>query len=108
MSAPRDPAGRSLPRASSSKCPSWTWSGIAARNFRNLRHPEIAEPDSLGPRAMVDNWSKLVLHDHKESEPKVDLFDLHDDPGETRDLSAERAEVVRTLKRPMRDWQASS
>lgn len=81
--------------------------GIATRNFRNLRHPKIAEIDFLGPRAVVDNRFKLVLHDRKDGAPKMELFDLRDDPGETRDLSAERPEVVRTLKRQIRDWQAS-
>jgi len=81
--------------------------GIPTRNFRNLRHPEITATDFLGPRAVVDNRFKLVLHDRKHGEPKAELFDLRDDPAETRDRSQEHPEIVRKLKQQMRDWQES-
>ncbi len=81
--------------------------GIPTRNFRNLRHPEIDASDFLGPRALVDDQFKLVLHDRKAGEPKVELFDLLDDPAETRDLSQEQPEIVDKLKQQMRDWQES-
>ncbi|MFW5693051.1 MAG: sulfatase [Thermoguttaceae bacterium] len=80
---------------------------IPTRNFRNLHHPEIGEADFLGPRAIADNRFKLVLHDGRDGEPKVELFDLHDDPGETRDLSGDRPEIVRAMKQQMRAWQES-
>ncbi len=81
--------------------------GIPTRNFRNLRHPEIDASDFLGPRAVVDNRFKLVLHDRKDGEPKVELFDLLDDPAETRNLSEEQPEIAHKLKQQMRDWQQS-
>jgi arylsulfatase A-like enzyme len=81
--------------------------GIATRNFRNLHHPEISEADRLGPRAAIDNRFKLVLHDRNDGEPKAELFDLHDDPAETRDLSREHPEITRQLKQQLRDWQES-
>ncbi|MDY0171067.1 MAG: sulfatase-like hydrolase/transferase, partial [Thermoguttaceae bacterium] len=81
--------------------------GIATRNFRNVRHPEITEADYLGPRAMLDNRLKLVLHDRKDGQSRVELFDLHDDPAETRDLSETHPDVVRAMKQQLRDWQES-
>ncbi|MDZ7617547.1 MAG: sulfatase-like hydrolase/transferase [Patescibacteria group bacterium] len=81
--------------------------GIATRNFQNLRHPAITEADFLGPRAVVDNRFKLVLHDRKDGPPKVELFDLRDDPGETRELATQRPDVLQTMSRQMRDWQTS-
>ncbi len=81
--------------------------GIPTRNFRNLHHPEIGEADFRGPRAIADNRFKLVLHDGRDGKSKVELFDLYDDPGETRDLSAEHPEIVRAMKQQMRAWQES-
>ena len=81
--------------------------GIATRNFRNLHHPAITEADFLGPRTLVENRFKLVLHDKKDGAPKAELFDLRNDPGETRDLSAEYPDRVRDMQNRMRDWQKS-
>jgi hypothetical protein len=43
--------------------------GVATRNFQNFHHPEIEPADFLGPRAVVDNRFKLVLHDRNQDEP---------------------------------------
>ncbi len=81
--------------------------GIATRNFRNWHHPEIEAADYLGPRAVVDNRFKLVLHDRKESGPRAELFDLLKDPAETNDLSNEQPEIVGAMKQQMHTWQQS-
>ncbi len=81
--------------------------GIATRNFRNFHHPEIGAADFLGPRAVVDNRFKLVLHDRKDGEARAELFDLPEDPAETRDLSGERPETVRAMKQQILVWQES-
>jgi arylsulfatase A-like enzyme len=81
--------------------------GVATRNFQNFHHPEIEAADFLGPRAVVDNRFKLVLHDRKQDEPRAELFDLLADPAETRDLSSEQPEIVRAMKQQMHTWQQS-
>ena len=81
--------------------------GIATRNFRNFHHPEITEADYLGPRAVVDNRFKLLIHDRSDGEPRVELYDLDDDPAESRDLSDQNREIARRLERQIGAWQES-
>ncbi len=38
---------------------------------------------------------------------RVELFDLRDDPGETRNLAADRPERATALRQRLRDWRAS-
>ena len=38
---------------------------------------------------------------------RVELFDLRDDPGETRNLAADRPEGATALRQRLRDWRAS-
>jgi arylsulfatase A-like enzyme len=38
---------------------------------------------------------------------RVELYNLRDDPGETRDLAADRPEVATALRQRLRDWRAS-
>ncbi|MEX2577476.1 MAG: sulfatase-like hydrolase/transferase [Verrucomicrobiales bacterium] len=81
---------------------------IATRNFRNYRHPEIREADYRGPRAMLGNRHKLVVHDGKEdADPKVELFDLRDDPAEEKNLAESHPEIADSMKKELRDWQQS-
>ena len=35
------------------------------------------------------------------------LFDLVEDPGETKDLAAEKPEIVEAMKKTLTQWQAS-
>ena len=37
----------------------------------------------------------------------MELFDLRDDPGETRNLAADRPESATALRQRLRDWRAS-
>lgn len=81
--------------------------GIATRNFINYRHPEISEVDYSGPRALVDNRYKLVLHEQKDGKVKEELFDLRADPAETKNLIAEKPDLAQPLRRQLREWQES-
>lgn len=77
------------------------------RNFRNFHHPDIDEADYRGPRVMLDNRFKLVLHDKKNGELKKELFELREDPAETRNLVETHPEKVKTMEQQLRQWQDS-
>ncbi|MBK8248460.1 MAG: hypothetical protein IPK85_13790 [Gemmatimonadetes bacterium] len=47
------------------------------------------------------DWKLLV------DGPSALLFNVREDPGEARDLAAQRPEVARRLARLLRDWNAS-
>jgi arylsulfatase A-like enzyme len=79
--------------------------GKPTRNFVNFRHPNVAEEDYRGPRAIIDGRFKLVIHDPKTGGPKHELFDLESDPGEKTDLLTTQPETAARLRQAMRHWQ---
>jgi arylsulfatase A-like enzyme len=81
--------------------------GVATRNFTNFHHPLLTPEDYKGARAIVEGRYKLVVHDKKEGEAKKELFDLLEDPGETRNLIKENREVAESLQKTMHEWQGS-
>lgn len=81
--------------------------GIATRNFTNFHHPPLTSEDYTGARAVVDRRYKLVVHEKKEGGAKRELFDLIEDPGETRNLIKEKREVAELLGKTLREWQDS-
>ncbi len=48
---------------------------IATRNFKNSHHPGIQERDFGGPRAILYNRYKLVIHGEANAEALRELFD---------------------------------
>jgi len=80
--------------------------GIPTRNFVNNRYTEIREEDFGGPRVILDNRHKLVIDGEKNS--GVELFDLHDDPGETKNLAKSKPELAKDLQSRLRKWQEST
>jgi len=81
--------------------------GIATRNFRNDHHPDIIETDYRGPRVMLGNQYKLVVHDTKVGDPAVELFDLRADPAEKSNLAESKQGIVKTMQAELRTWQQS-
>ena len=81
--------------------------GKATRDFRNVRQPPPADRDFLGPRAIIDGQMKLVIHDGKQAERRMELFDLEHDPAETRNLADQQPEARRRLEEALRAWQQS-
>ena len=57
----------------------------------------------LHVRAVVSDRMKLVGH---LGDRTIELFELGSDPGETRDLSAERPEEAARLRRALEEWTA--
>ncbi len=81
--------------------------GKATRDFRNFRHPTITETDYLGARAIIDGSFKLVIHDSKKGNPKLELFDLKSDPAEKTNLIEQQPATAKKLKSQLREWQQS-
>ena len=82
--------------------------GVATRTFRNVHHPEITPLDYLGPRVVLDNQYKLVIHDGESpEEPLIELFDMKADPSEDNNIAQEHPEVVDRMKRELATWQTS-
>lgn len=81
--------------------------GLRTRNFRNVKHPEIAEADYHGPRAVVGQRYKLVLDESGDGVSRRELFDLKADPAEKHNLAEEKPEIVRDMEQQMRAWQTS-
>lgn len=81
--------------------------GKATRDFKNHRHPALAEADYRGDRTLIEGDHKLVIHEaRKGGGARIELFDLKADPAEKDDLSARQPERVRDLQAKMREWQA--
>ncbi len=79
--------------------------GIATRNFENYHHPEILPQDFTGPRVALDGEFKLVVHD--EGEVQKELFNLHEDPAETKNIAASQPARVQSMEEMLGDWQRS-
>ncbi len=81
--------------------------GKATRDFLNYKHPPISETDYLGPRAIRDGRYKLVIHDPREGEQKVELFDLQSDAAEKTNLTDKQPEIAKAMQGKLRTWQES-
>ena len=81
--------------------------GKYTRSFRNFYHPEIAEENFTGARAILDNRYKLVLDAKVGGEVSKELFDVRVDPGEKNDLYESQKELAAELERQLREWQQS-
>ncbi|MBK8036830.1 MAG: sulfatase-like hydrolase/transferase [Verrucomicrobiaceae bacterium] len=81
--------------------------GKATRDFTNFRHPVIVESDYLGTRSIIEGDSKLIIHDSKQGQPKIELFDLKADPAEKTNLADQQPQLVKSLQTQLREWQGS-
>jgi hypothetical protein len=81
--------------------------GIATRNFKNFRHPDIQPQDFRGPRAILDNDFKLVIHERKDGTVYRELFHVKIDPAEKNNLIADYAKLAEDLEKSLVEWQQS-
>lgn len=81
--------------------------GKATRDFKNFHHPNITESDYLGARAFIEGDHKLVIHEKKNGQIQVELFDLKTDPAEARNLAEQQPDLVQKLSAGLRAWQDS-
>ncbi|WP_439482580.1 sulfatase family protein [Cyclobacterium plantarum] len=81
--------------------------GIATRNFKNFHQTDIREEDFSGPRALLDNQYKLVIHGGTGEDAKRELFDIRSDPAEEKNLIDTQAEIAGNMEDQLRSWQQS-
>ena len=81
--------------------------GKATRDFQNFRQPPLTDADYLGPRGIIDGRFKLVIHEPRMGEAKLELFDLDADPAEKTDLVPKQPLVASRLQEQLRQWQQS-
>jgi arylsulfatase A-like enzyme len=80
---------------------------IATRNFKNFHHPDIQEQDFGGPRAILDNRYKLVIHGKANDDAVRELFNVREDPAEENNLIDNQPAIAENLEQQLRDWQQS-
>lgn len=82
--------------------------GKATRDFTNFRHPTITDADYRGPRTFIESDHKLVIHEAKNGDAKIELFDLQADPAEKKNLAGEQPDLAQKLQAKLRQWQDSA
>jgi len=80
--------------------------GIKTRVFQNVHYTEADPRDMSGPRVVMENDYKLVVEGSGGSGPE--LFNLRDDPAETRNLAERQPRVLQELERKLEEWQWST
>jgi len=81
--------------------------GKYERNFRNLRYSQVSEEDFAGTRTMMKNQFKLIVEGRSPNEKGFELYDIQNDPGETKNLAHEHPEIVEKMLVQLRKWQES-
>ena len=80
---------------------------LFTRNFKNFHHPTIVEDDFAGSRVLLGNRYKLIVNSDRGGKARSELFDLLDDPAETKNLVDSQPEVAAAMKKELRAWQQS-
>ncbi len=78
--------------------------GKPNRTFQNFRYAEIPESLTQGARAVISGNHKLVIHTRTTDE-HVELFDLSEDPAESRNLINEQRQTADQLRNELLEWQ---
>lgn len=80
---------------------------ISTRNFKNFHHSTIVDDDFAGSRVLLGNRYKLVVQSKRGGELKSELFDLQDDPAESKNLFTNKPKVALAMQQELREWQQS-
>lgn len=81
--------------------------GKYTRNFQNYTYETISEKDFGGERAIVGERYKLVLDGDSPNEKGYELYDIMNDPGESKNIADEHPGLAEKLKNQLRQWQES-
>lgn len=81
--------------------------GKYTRTFRNCKYSEISEEDYAGERAMMKDRYKLIVEGETPNEKGYELYDIQNDPGETKNLADEYPGMVKEMQSELREWQES-
>jgi len=81
--------------------------GKYTRNFRNLKYNQVSENDFEGERTMMKDQYKLVVEGESPDENGFELYDIKNDPAESKNLADEHPEIVKKMQSQLRNWQES-
>jgi len=81
--------------------------GKFTRTFRNYKYNEISENDFSGERAIMQEQFKLVLEGQSPNSQGFELYNIHNDPGEKKNLAGKHPEKVKEMNTELLKWQES-
>ncbi|WP_166819941.1 sulfatase family protein [Thalassoroseus pseudoceratinae] len=81
--------------------------GKLTRSFNNFEQPPIKPADFTGPRSFVHNRYKLVIDGEGNGMEVPELYDLVEDPAESKNIAESNIELTQKLTKELRDWQES-
>ena len=81
--------------------------GKHTRDFKNLKYEAISENDFGGERTTMGEQYKLILDGDSPNEKGFELYDILNDPGETKNIANELPELAEEMKNQLRKWQES-
>ncbi len=77
-----------------------------AIDFQNYRHVSRLGKEFLGEAAWTSQRYKLVVKNNAQRR-QVELYDLLNDPSESKDLSKDEPGIVERMQSELSDWQSS-
>jgi arylsulfatase A-like enzyme len=80
---------------------------IHTRNFRNYHHTQITDEDTAGSRVLLGNRYKLIVRGQRGRKQTSELYDVRDDPAETKNLIKTKPKVAAAMQSDLIDWQQS-
>ena len=81
--------------------------GKYTRTFRNCKYSMISEEDFQGERVIMKERYKLIVEGQTPNEKGYELYDIQNDPGETKNLADEFPVIVDEMAADLREWQES-
>jgi len=81
--------------------------GKYTRTFRNCVYTEISQEDFQGERVMMSDRYKLIIEGDTPDSKGYELYDIKEDPFETRNLADEHPEIAGEMAASLREWQES-
>jgi len=81
--------------------------GKFTRSFRNCKYSGISEGDYAGSRVMMSDRFKLILEGETPNSKGYELYNIQNDPGETKNLADEYPEIVKEMATGLLKWQES-
>jgi arylsulfatase A-like enzyme len=81
--------------------------GKYTRSFRNYIYSEVSEMDFSGERALFKGNYKLVIEGKSPNRDGYELYDIYNDPAETKNLADANPGIVHKMINELKLWQES-
>lgn len=81
--------------------------GKYTRTFRNCKYSDISEEDFQGERVMMNDRYKLIVEGQTPNDKGFELYDIQNDPAETKNLADKYPEIVEEMQADLYEWQKS-